>query len=282
MVIGQHKNIVFPVVGAAAGLQLLDCGSTSPRERLSARRRVPRRQPCHAVQSQVVLVQRRDLRGRRRRDVFGALVGPDAVVTRIVVWLLAAVVPRLGAGGQPRDTALSSVRQPRRSAAAAGASIRRYTFRAGEAGRFAADVQDDGLVRHYRDRAGLRLNPDRDARWPRAVAHDERDVERARNSRGCSCIDSSGARSASAAARKALSTSAARCRPRKRVRVFPSGRRSSVQAATGYASRAHYLWLGGGIQHFLEHDGGTARRFPLHHVRVRLSATAAARRGRQA
>jgi hypothetical protein len=27
-----------------------------------------------------------------------------------------------------------------------------------------------------------------------------------------------------------------------------------VQAATGYASRAHYAWLGGGIQHFLEDD----------------------------
>lgn len=27
-----------------------------------------------------------------------------------------------------------------------------------------------------------------------------------------------------------------------------------VQAATGYASRAHYAWLGGGIQHYLEND----------------------------
>lgn len=34
----------------------------------------------------------------------------------------------------------------------------------------------------------------------------------------------------------------------------PVGPSVSVQAATGYASRAHYLWLGGGIQHFLEHD----------------------------
>jgi hypothetical protein len=29
-----------------------------------------------------------------------------------------------------------------------------------------------------------------------------------------------------------------------------------VQAATGYASRAHYAWVGGGVQHFIERDGG--------------------------
>jgi hypothetical protein len=34
----------------------------------------------------------------------------------------------------------------------------------------------------------------------------------------------------------------------------PVGPSISVQAATGYASRAHYVWIGGGIQHFLEHD----------------------------
>ena len=28
-----------------------------------------------------------------------------------------------------------------------------------------------------------------------------------------------------------------------------------VQAATGYASRAHYVWVGGGLQHVLERDG---------------------------
>jgi len=27
-----------------------------------------------------------------------------------------------------------------------------------------------------------------------------------------------------------------------------------IQAATGYASRAHYLWAGGGVQHFFERD----------------------------
>jgi hypothetical protein len=36
----------------------------------------------------------------------------------------------------------------------------------------------------------------------------------------------------------------------------PVGPSISVQAATGYASRAHYLWVGGGLQHFLAHDGG--------------------------
>jgi hypothetical protein len=34
----------------------------------------------------------------------------------------------------------------------------------------------------------------------------------------------------------------------------PVGPSVSVQAATGYVSRAHYVWIGGGIQHFLEHD----------------------------
>ncbi len=34
----------------------------------------------------------------------------------------------------------------------------------------------------------------------------------------------------------------------------PVGPSISAQAATGYASRAHYVWLGGGIQHFLQHD----------------------------
>jgi hypothetical protein len=29
-----------------------------------------------------------------------------------------------------------------------------------------------------------------------------------------------------------------------------------VQAATGYASRAHYAWLGGGVQHFFEAEDG--------------------------
>jgi len=35
---------------------------------------------------------------------------------------------------------------------------------------------------------------------------------------------------------------------------LPVGPSVVVQAATGYASRAHYAWLGGGIQHFLEDD----------------------------
>jgi hypothetical protein len=35
----------------------------------------------------------------------------------------------------------------------------------------------------------------------------------------------------------------------------PVGPSLVAQAATGYASRAHYAWLGGGIQHFLEHEG---------------------------
>jgi len=34
----------------------------------------------------------------------------------------------------------------------------------------------------------------------------------------------------------------------------PAGPSILAQAATGYASRAHYLWVGGGIQHFLEQD----------------------------
>jgi hypothetical protein len=34
----------------------------------------------------------------------------------------------------------------------------------------------------------------------------------------------------------------------------PAGPSVIVQAATGYASRAHYAWVGGGVQHFLEHD----------------------------
>lgn len=36
---------------------------------------------------------------------------------------------------------------------------------------------------------------------------------------------------------------------------LPVGPSLVVQAATGYASRAHYAWVGGGIQHFLERDG---------------------------
>jgi len=28
-----------------------------------------------------------------------------------------------------------------------------------------------------------------------------------------------------------------------------------ISAATGYASRAHYVWVGGGLQHFVERDG---------------------------
>ena len=35
---------------------------------------------------------------------------------------------------------------------------------------------------------------------------------------------------------------------------LPVGPSFVMQAATGYASRAHYAWVGGGIQHFLEHD----------------------------
>ena len=35
----------------------------------------------------------------------------------------------------------------------------------------------------------------------------------------------------------------------------PVGPSISAQAATGYASRAHYVWIGGGIQHYLEHEG---------------------------
>ena len=35
---------------------------------------------------------------------------------------------------------------------------------------------------------------------------------------------------------------------------LPVGPSVIVQAATGYASRAHYAWLGGGLQHFLESD----------------------------
>lgn len=35
---------------------------------------------------------------------------------------------------------------------------------------------------------------------------------------------------------------------------LPVGASIVVQAATGYASRVHYAWLGGGVQHFLEND----------------------------
>jgi len=35
----------------------------------------------------------------------------------------------------------------------------------------------------------------------------------------------------------------------------PVGPSIVAQAATGYASRAHYAWLGGGVQHFPEHEG---------------------------
>lgn len=35
----------------------------------------------------------------------------------------------------------------------------------------------------------------------------------------------------------------------------PAGPSLVVQAASGYASRAHYLWVGGGLQHFLERQG---------------------------
>jgi hypothetical protein len=37
---------------------------------------------------------------------------------------------------------------------------------------------------------------------------------------------------------------------------LPVGPSIVAQAATGYASRAHYAWLGGGIQHFFEDGGG--------------------------
>ena len=40
-------------------------------------------------------------------------------------------------------------------------------------------------------------------------------------------------------------------RSRNGVRAGPS---VQVQAATGYASRTHYAWVGGGIQHYLEDD----------------------------
>jgi len=36
----------------------------------------------------------------------------------------------------------------------------------------------------------------------------------------------------------------------------PVGASVVGQLATGYASRAHYAWVGGGIQHFFEKDGG--------------------------
>jgi len=36
----------------------------------------------------------------------------------------------------------------------------------------------------------------------------------------------------------------------------PVGPSISAQAATGYASRAHYVWVGGGLQHFLARGGG--------------------------
>jgi hypothetical protein len=36
----------------------------------------------------------------------------------------------------------------------------------------------------------------------------------------------------------------------------PVGPSISIQAATGYASRAHYVWAGGGLQHFTKRDHG--------------------------
>lgn len=36
---------------------------------------------------------------------------------------------------------------------------------------------------------------------------------------------------------------------------IPVGASILMQAATGYASRAHYVWFGGGLQHFLERRG---------------------------
>ena len=36
---------------------------------------------------------------------------------------------------------------------------------------------------------------------------------------------------------------------------LPVGPSFVIGAATGYASRAHYAWFGGGVQHFCEGDG---------------------------
>ena len=36
---------------------------------------------------------------------------------------------------------------------------------------------------------------------------------------------------------------------------LPSRASLEAAAATGYASRAHYVWIGGGVQHFLASDG---------------------------
>jgi len=35
---------------------------------------------------------------------------------------------------------------------------------------------------------------------------------------------------------------------------LPSGRSLVIGAATGYAGRAHYVWVGGGLQHYFERD----------------------------
>lgn len=36
----------------------------------------------------------------------------------------------------------------------------------------------------------------------------------------------------------------------------PAGASIELGAATGYASRAHYVWVGGGIQHYVDRDAG--------------------------
>jgi hypothetical protein len=44
---------------------------------------------------------------------------------------------------------------------------------------------------------------------------------------------------------------------------LPVGASIVIEAATGYASRAHYVWVGGGLQHFVENDNArlAASRF---------------------
>ena len=63
-------------------------------------------------------------------------------------------------------------------------------------------------------------------------------------------------RLASAVARNRRCMLAAPCRWKTHEQAFPLAPSVVVQAATGYASRAHYAWVGGGVQHFFEHDGG--------------------------
>lgn len=251
----RSEERYLPGGGRVSRLQLLAGRCTPKEDAVRAWGHVPYRQPGLSIKSGAVLDIARDLRDRRRRDVWRPTVD-SAIMSRrwVFVIVLAALranvnlaasghgpvfgaaTPTLGRGGWSLDQA--------------------YTFRGGDGDNPQAQQMFKTMVSF-----GITETVQVSGSVPVAMA------DGLGPSRMMSAMSSEREfegllayrfqrRPIGIGGRQESTLYVGGTVPMEDERAeLPVGPSLVIQAATGYASRAHYAWVGGGIQHFFEQAG---------------------------